>query len=449
MKLFGTNGIRWILREDRGVGFSLDLGLSIGTFYGAGKKISLGMDTRVTSPMIANAVVSGLLTCGCDVTNLGVVPTPVLQYAVRKLHSDAGVMVTASHNPPEFNGVKCIAGDGTEISKGDEGDIESIFENKGYAPVEWDCVGKEFHESAIQDAYRRIVYESIDLDGGRPFPVMVDCANATAIDYTPRILTRLGFGVRTLNAQPDGRFPGRLPEPTRNNLKDLMMVVKNSDVELGIAHDGDADRAIFVDEKGEYVTGDQSLALFAMEALERSGGGIIVVPINTSKTVLDVVAGMDGKLDLTPIGSPLIARRMIELDAVLGGEGNGGVIFPEHQYSRDGMMTAMRMARMLALRGGLSELVGALPEYHLMRTTVPIPKQQQREIVRSIREGAEGQVTDIDGVKISHDDHWVLVRPSGTEPVLRITVESDSRARTERILDDHVRLVQELIGSLT
>jgi phosphomannomutase/phosphoglucomutase len=218
-----------------------------------------------------------------------------------------------------------------------------------------------------------------------------------------------------------------------------------------LAHDGDVDRAIFVDDKGDYVTGDQSLAIFVADAIQRSGGGSVVVPVNTSKMVSDVVAANGGKIDYTPIGSPLIARQVKKTGAVLGGEGNGGVIFPKHQYCRDGMMTGVKMAHILTSKEmSLSEMIKELPEYHLMREKFSIPPGLSKEnLMDAVKTKADGEVITIDGVKMVFDDHWVLVRLSGTESVVRVTVESDSIAKASSILAQNTNMVKELIDSLS
>jgi phosphomannomutase/phosphoglucomutase len=230
----------------------------------------------------------------------------------------------------------------------------------------------------------------------------------------------------------------------------LIKAVRCADVDFGVAHDGDADRAIFIDEKGEYVTGDQSLAIFAMDAVSGKGGKVVTA-VNTSRVVEDAVQANGGEVVYTPIGSPLIARHMKDIGAVIGGEGNGGVIFSCPQYYRDGILSAVKMLHVLDNAGkSLSQLVSELPEYHLARTKLPLADRKLGEaVIANVKEIADVEVIDIDGIKMVQDNHWVLVRMSGTEPVLRITVESDSKDKTDSILDDHKKRVEEIIGSLS
>lgn len=440
--LFGTNGIRWIV-DTQNVNFPIKLGLTAGTYFGAGSRIALGMDTRTSGPMIFNAVLSGLEASGCDVIDLGVVPTPTLQYAVKELDVNGGIVVTASHNPPKFNGLKFIASDGTEFSREQESKIDSIYHEEALKRADWNKIGKHYCDRHIQAKHRESVISRVSIS--KPVSTVVDCGNGTAWNYTPDILTKLGCHVLTLNAQPDGRFPGRLPEPTEENISSLMMTVKQHGAEIGIAHDGDADRAAFVDDNGEFITGDNSLALFAIDAVKKNSGGKVVIPVNTSMTVLDVIKDNGGEPVITPVGSPLIARKMIDIGAVLGGEGNGGVIFPEHQFCRDGMMTAAKMVEIISTHGSVSDLIAELPDYCLKRDKLTIPPALIGPVMKKVKEDAQGEILDIDGIKIINEDHWILVRASGTEPILRVTVETKSDTQCDKLLQDNINWVKEII----
>ena len=444
--LFGTNGIRWIV-DSQNVNFPIKLGLTAGTYFGTGSRIAIGMDTRTSGPMIFNAVVSGLEASGCDVIDVGIVPTPTLQYAVKELNVNGGIVVTASHNPPKFNGLKFIASDGTEFSREQESKVNSIYYEEAFKRADWNKIGKIYHEKHVQAKHRGAVMSMVNVS--KSVSTVVDCGNGTAWNYTPDILSKLGCGVLTLNAQPDGRFPGRLPEPTKENIGALMKAVRQHDAEIGIAHDGDADRAAFVDDNGEFITGDNSLALFAIDAVIKNNGGKVVVPVNTSMTVIDAVKANGGEPVITAVGSPLIARKMIEIGAVLGGEGNGGVIFPEHQFCRDGMMTAAKMVEIISKQGSVSNLVAELPKYCLKRYKLKIPASLKDSIIKKVKEDAQGEVLDIDGIKMTYEDYWILVRPSGTEPILRITVETKSDSQCDKLLQDNINWVKEIISDLS
>ncbi|MFO7619437.1 MAG: phosphoglucosamine mutase [Thermoplasmata archaeon] len=447
-RLFGTNGIRWAIGNES-ADFPVRLGIDAGNFYGKGSEIAIGFDFRTSSPMIFNAAVSGLLSTGCNTIILGAVPTPVVQFAVKQMNLDGGLMVTASHNPPEFNGLKFFAADGTEISRKDEQEVERLHSIEPGRTVGWDSVGKCSFENHIQSIYKEKLRSFIKLKD-KNMTVIVDCANSVAIDYTPDIIANMGCRVLTLNAQPDGRFPGRMPEPLMENVGTLMSTVKAHDANMGVAHDGDADRATFVDEKGDYVTGNQSLALFAIGALKRHGGkGRVVVPINTSRMVEDVVKSNGGKIEYTAVGSPLIARRIMEIGAVLGGEGNGGAIFPEHQLCRDGMMAAVRMLEIVSNCGPMSSLVAELPKYGIKSAKLKIRPELKERILEQVRKDAANMVSDMDGIKTANEEGWMLIRASGTEPIIRVTVETRSEEISDRMLGEKVNYLREVITNLS
>ena len=268
-RLFGTNGIRWQPDKVDDHNFAIDMGMAIGTYFGKGKTICMGMDTRVTGPMIFSGVVSGILSTGCDVIDLGVVPTPTVQFGVRALKADGGIMITASHNPPEFNGLKCIDHDGTEMARVNEEKIEKIYFTKTFGVADWDAVGNISRNNEIVFRHCQHILSLFEPgEEWKQLKVVVDCSNGPAGNLTPHILRSLGCEVITLNAQPDGMFPGRMPEPLEKNLGGLMKAVVDTGADLGIAHDGDADRATFIDEKGNYVNGDESLAIFVIKTLE-------------------------------------------------------------------------------------------------------------------------------------------------------------------------------------
>src|SRR2546428_8084488 len=264
---------------------------------------------------------------------------------------------------------------------------------------------------------------------------------------TPCLLRSLGCRVISLNGQPDGAFPGRMPEPIPDHLGDLMRVVSEVHADLGIAHDGDADRAIFVDDKGSFVYGDKSLALLAKAAIQ-GRGGTVVTPVSTSSLIDDVVRAAGGRVVRTRVGSPIVARTMFETGAAFGGEENGGVIFRDHQFCRDGAMSAAKMLGLLAHEGKrLSSLTAALPQYHLKKTNVPVPVERRDAVLSSLVELTKGRKVDTtDGVKIVEPDAAVLVRPSGTEPIFRVYPEGRTPERPDALAAEGVDLIKKALG---
>ncbi len=449
-RLFGTNGIRWRPDKKQDHNFSVELGLAIGTYFGKGNTVCMGRDTRITGPVISAAVASGIMSAGCDIIDIGVVPTPTVQFGVKMLDVAGGVMITASHNPPEFNGLKCIDNDGTEMARDNEEKIEDVYFSKNFQYAGWDEVGKFKVNDEVSFAHMdRISSLIVPNSGWKKLKVVIDCSNGPAGKFTPNILRDMGCEVHTINAQPDGMFPGRLPEPLEKNLSGLMDTVANLGADLGIAHDGDADRATFVDEKGNYINGDESLALFAIDSLDAEKGKV-VVPVNTSRKVTDSIIDNGGEVELTPIGSPIIARRMKGIGARVGGEGNGGVIFPENMLCRDGIMTAAKMVEILATGDRkLSEMVSDLPDYTIIRSKFKCNEKLKHQVLDNVKKAmTDFEVIDIDGVKIEGDDWWVLLRPSGTEPIFRVTAEAANPQMAQDKLDEFKVLLKKIIQDL-
>ena len=448
-RLFGTNGIRGVVGEAMNADLAVKVGRAIGTFFEGGS-VGLARDPRLSGPMLARAAASGLMSAGCDVIDLGMVPTPCAQYFVAKSgHLKGAIVVTASHNPREFNGLKAIDARGMEMRREDEETIEAIyFENRFHAAA-WADVGSGRTDDTAISRYMEGIGAKIDAEaiGKRNPLVVIDPGNGAGCVVTPYLLRSLGCRVLTLNAQPDGAFPGRLPEPTPDHLGDLMRVVSEVHADLGVAHDGDADRAAFVDDKGAFVVGDKALALLAQAAV-KSRGGAVVTPVSTSSVVEDVVRAAGAKVIRTRVGSPIVARTMFESGAVFGGEENGGVIFPDHQFCRDGAMSAAKMLELLAHEGkSLSALVAALPQYHIKKANVAVPVERREAVLTSIVEFAKGRKVDTtDGVKILEGDGAVLVRPSGTEPIFRVYAEAKTPARADALADEGVALIQKALG---
>ncbi|HEC96317.1 MAG TPA: phosphoglucosamine mutase [Euryarchaeota archaeon] len=351
-RLFGTNGVRGIANKELTPSLALEVSMAIGTFLGEQKLIAVGRDTRISGDVIKSAVISGLLATGHEIIDIGVLPTPALQYFVKK-HKEvsAGVMITASHNPPEYNGIKLIWWDGTEASKDIEDKVEEIYFSKSFNLVPWNRTGTVLSYPAAVEEYIEGVLSVVDVERIREkeFYVVVDPGNGAAYKSSPELLSRLNAKVVTINAQPDGTFPARMPEPTPENVGYLSDIVKELGADFAVAHDGDADRAIFFDDKGRYIGGEYLLAMLSKHAILKTGKKVVVTAISSGRVVEDVVRSIGGEVVYTKVGSPVVARKMIELGdkVAIGGEENGGVMYPPHQYCRDGAVAIAVVKDML------------------------------------------------------------------------------------------------------
>ena len=449
-RLFGSNGVRGVVNQD--LTLELASGIVAAAGHVLGREMAVGRDGRTSSPMIRDAVVAALLSVGCDVHDMGVLPTPALQYLIRHLGLDGGIMVTASHNPPEFNGVKVQAGDGAEVSKETEERIEELYYRGEPKPVPWDQVGLVTEHDGME-SYIDAVLSQVDADAIREkgYKVALDTGNGVAALTAPQVASRLGCSVYTVNTEIDGSFPGRGSEPTPENLVALKAVMKTTGAHMGVGFDGDGDRSIVIDENGVAVWGDKTLSLVADWYMETHPNATVVTSVSTSAGLEKAVEAHGGRVHWEKVGSVLISRAMIELGAPIGGEENGGIMYGPHLPARDGTMAMALLLHVMAERGKpLSELIAKQPIGAKGKDRIPCPNEVKEELLRRLPEVADApEVNTMDGVKLSWPDgHWVMVRPSGTEPIARIYAEAETKERVTALIEDYKEKAGELIKSL-
>jgi len=415
---------------------ALDLGLALATYLGGKGSVVLGKDPRTSSDMIESCLTSGLLSGGCDVMKLGVVPTPVVSFAVRQFRAKAGVMITASHNPPEYNGIKFWGSGGMAYTPEQEEAIEGIYFGKQMKSIAWDRIGKVEAIDVLSDYINEIV-GTVKLK--RSYKVVVDCGNGAGSVVTPYLLRKLGCKVVTLNSQLDGFFPGRGLEPSPENLGELCSVVKSIGADLGIAHDGDADRAAAVDELGRVAQPDKLLGLISAHQIRRKKE-VVVTTVDASSVVDDCVAERGGKVVRTRVGDVSVATAIKKHKAVFGGEPSGAWIFPRVHLAPDGPLATIKILELLDSTGKkLSELLDMLPEYPTVREKVACPNEKKADVMKKFKIHAKREflgvkrILTIDGVRLKFESGWVLVRPSGTEPYIRVTVEGKTPTRAKEI----------------
>jgi phosphoglucosamine mutase len=445
-RYFGTSGIRGKVGEFLTPELALRAGRALGEYLGGGE-VAVGRDARVHGQAIASAVIAGLLSQGCRVVDVGVVCTPTLGCYVVEEGLDAGVMVTASHNPPEYNGIKFWNEDGMAFTPDQEREIEELMDGELSYPG-W----REFREAEGDGSAPRVhverILEEVGADG-EGLRVVVDCANGPSARVTPVVLREMGCEVITLNAHLDGHFPGRHPEPRPEHLGDLMRAVRSVGADLGIAHDGDADRVVFVTEEGEFAGYDEVLALVCRRILEEKGAGKVAVNVDASMVVDEVVRELGGEVVRTRVGDVYVAEAIKREGCVFGGEPNGTWIHPDVHLCPDGPLSAAWMVSLLVEEGRpLSELLEEVPRYPTLRESVECPEELKPKVMecveRRVREEYD-RIDTVDGVRVELKDGWALVRPSGTEPLVRVTVEAESRERAEELRDEFVRLVRECL----
>jgi phosphoglucosamine mutase len=424
MKLFGTSGIRGVVSSDL-VQLALKVGLAVGKIYNS---VVVGCDTRTSNDAMKSALISGLLTAGSRCCDAGVVPTPTLALAAREF--DAGAMLTASHNPPEYNGIKLLNPDGSAFSPFRQKQIEEMILHDSFAAASWDKIQRSsVYEGAVDKHVERIMR---DFPGGLHLKVAVDCGCGAASVITPYLLEKLGCEVVALNCHPSGFFP-RDAEPTEASLGDLMQTVLESGADLGIAHDGDADRMMAVDDRGRFVSGDKLLVLFARQA----GAKEVVTTIDASM----VIDEMGFAVTRTRVGDACVSEEL-KKGGDFGGEPSGSWVFPGISLCPDGIYAA---ARVVAMAGGqkLSQLADSIPHYPLLRGSLSSDGIVMSALEPLLADMEPLSVSNTDGIRLSFEDGWLLVRASGTEPKVRLTVEAKSEARARQLHDGAVKAIKD------
>ena len=445
-RLFGTFGVRRTANDVLTPEFASRLAACYGSQIQG--TVAVGGDTRTSTPMLKEAVKAGLLSSGCDVVDLGILPTPGVQYAVRKYY-DGGVMITASHNPPKYNGLKFLDEYGIGIPDEMDLAIEKLYFDEEPIRVPFSEIGQIYHNDKVIDEYVDEAVSKVDVEAIKEanLKVVVDCGSGAGCFTAPYLIRKLGCDVTTLNSQPDGFFPGRNPEPIEENLQELIHVVKELNADIGLAHDGDADRTICIDEKGNFVLGDKTFTLVEKQMLKENDGGIIVTTVATSQAIYDVAEEYNGEVIATAVGDLLVARKLKDENGLFGGEENGGLIFPDFVYGRDAVMTVAKILETVAKeKKPLSELVAELPVYYASKTKIECPDDEKEFVMSSIADEIQ-KTTDFeldltDGVKILKEDGWVIIRPSGTEPIFRCFAESDSQEKADEMTQWGLGLIE-------
>lgn len=445
-RLFGTFGVRRTANDVLTPEFATRLAACYGSVVKG--KIAVGADTRTTSPMLKDAVIAGLLSAGCDAVDLGTLPTPAVQYAVRQYY-DGGIMITASHNPPKFNGLKFLDEFGIGLPDDIELEIESLYFDSEPIRANWDEIGEKYTNDNIIDEYIRTAMSNVDVDAIKEanLKVVLDCGSGAGSFTAPYLVRELGCELTTLNCQADGFFPGRDPEPIEENLQELISVVKELGADIGLAHDGDADRTICIDENGAFVLGDKTFTLVEKQMLKENGGGTIVTTVATSQAIYDIAEEYNGEVIATAVGDLLVARKLKDTDGLFGGEENGGLIFPNFVYGRDAALTVAKILEIIAKeKKTLSELVSELPVYYSAKMKTECADDLKEEIMSKIaaevKETTDYELDTTDGVKIFKDGGWVIIRPSGTEPIFRSYSEGNSQEQADEMAEWGISLIK-------
>jgi phosphomannomutase/phosphoglucomutase len=436
MSIFRAYDIRGIFNKDLTTEIAEKIGKGFGTFIGEGKNISVGRDGRLSGETLRKIIINGLTSVGCNVTDIGMVPTPVLYFSVANKNLDGGAMITASHNPSEWNGFKlvkemalpCSEGTGLERVK------ENVFNNKFNEPKKKGITKK--YEKILTD-YFEYVLKRIKI--GKKLKVVLDPGNGVTSLTAPELFKKLGFDVIVLNEKIDGNFPAHPPEPTEENLQQLKEEVVKVNADFGVAYDGDGDRAVFVDEKGNIISsGSIVIMILAKYYLEKQKNAKIVFDVCCSKAVKEVIKNSGGIPFTTKVGYVHIKNKMANESAVFGGEYSNHLYFSEIYSIDDGVFASLKMAEILSNTDKkLSELVDSIPKYPaIFDWNFNCPDEVKFGVITKLKNKFEKlgmKILDLDGVKLFFDDGWVLWRASNTQPQIKVYVEADTENRLNEL----------------
>jgi len=423
MSLFGTSGIRRIADGDL-IDLALKVGMAVGQDY---ESVAVGCDTRTSSDAVKHAFISGLLMAGSRGYDIGVVPTPTLALAAGEY--EAGAMITASHNPPEYNGIKLLNPDGSAFDAGQQQQIEEMVSNGSPDIAQWSDINRyQTSDGVVENHIEHIMK---DLSGGAKLKIVLDCGCGAASVITPVLLKKMGCEVIAINCLPSGFFP-RAIEPNEDNLSTLIQATGEVNADLGIAHDGDADRMMAVDDKGRFIPGDKLLTLFALQ----TGAKEVVTTIDASM----VIDEMDFDITRTRVGDTYVSEQL-KKGGDFGGEPSGSWVFPGNSLCPDGIYAAARLVD-IATRQKLSLLVNDIPQYPLLRGSVEATGVDIDDLERNLLTMEPLSVDHTDGSKMNFEDGWLLIRTSGTEPKIRVTAEAKREVRVRELYDGAVKVIE-------
>lgn len=434
--MIGVSGVRGVIGKSLTPELITRFAMAFGTYLRGGTVI-VGRDTRVSGAMVKHSVFAGLISTGCQIIDLGIATTPSCSLSIVELKADGGIVISGSHNPVEWNALKFFRNDGICLNVEQGKELLDIYYQGSFRHAPWHSLKEDKQDYNAGQRHMKKVMANTDVDliHHRAPKVVLDSCNGAGSIITPKFLRQMGCEVTEVHCEPNGLFPHN-PEPIFVNLGDLCAKVKEVGADIGFAQDADADRLAIVDENGQFLGEEYTLALAVLATLEH-GKGPVVINLSTSRMSEDVARRFGCEVVHTPVGEANVAERMKAVHAVIGGEGNGGVINPEVHYGRDSLSGMAIVLQLLAQRGKkLSEIAAELPRYYMRKVKIDCTRDVALELVRRVQHEYAGQkMNQEDGIRIDWPDAWIHVRPSGTEPAVRIIGEATTPEKIDELCD--------------
>jgi phosphomannomutase len=448
--MISISGVRGIVGRSLTPELLVRLGEAFGTYMQSGRVV-VGRDTRVSGEMVKCAVFSGLLSTGCSIMDVGVVATPTATLMIEDLKADGGIVISASHNPVEWNALKFFRADGVYLNADEAGDLMRIYYSGDFVRKPWDALKtiEVVNDAEAHHVEKVLTILDVALIKSKKFRVALDCCNGAGVGVSLRLLRALGCSVEPIHCTPDGLFP-HTPEPNFINLQDLCRFTKDRGADIGFATDPDADRIAVVSENGDFLGEELSLALAAQYVLSRSTDRSrpVVINMSTSRVSEDVARNAGCEVIRTAVGEVNVAEKMEKVQAIIGGEGNGGVMDPRIHYGRDAIVGMGLILELMARSGkSCSHLAAALPQYQMIKTKLDCPTARSRELIRTFKNEAKAaRANTEDGLRLDWEDRWVHIRASNTEPVMRIIAEAKTREAAQALVDEYTQRVQSALN---
>jgi phosphoglucosamine mutase len=444
-RLFGTSGVRGIVYKDLTKDILRDLGQAIATNLPRRSWIIIANDTRKSRAEVKAAVVMGLIASGARVLDVGTLPTPALACITRNIGVDAGIMVTASHNPPEYNGIKLFSADGIGYSREQEKSVEQIYFRRNFR-TEVGSIQQAFELQRYYFDYLKQIFGANIFD--KKFRIVVDPGNGAASQFASDLFSNLGLEVLPLNDTPDGSFPGRNPEPREDTLVGTYEFLKETRADLAVCFDGDADRVVFVDEQG-FIGFDEAITFIASLAVKSSGKKRVATTVETGKLLEFGLQGMGVNVVRGMVGDVSVACLARSIDAAIGVEPVGVYIMPEAGFYPNSFLAALTLLRSVGSISEVRRFFDSVPKLYPKQRKIPCSNAEkfdlmQKVIARSTLFGI-GIPNTVDGLRLESEDSWLLIRPSGTEPIIRISAESTSEALTQVLLEKATSVITGLM----
>lgn len=444
-RLFGTSGIRGVVGKGLTLDLCYEIGKALGTSLAAQSKICLATDARQSRELVKEAITSGLLSTGINIADLGMLPTPALALVTREMGFASGVMLTASHNPPEYNGIKLFNKSTIGYSETQELEIEKLYFARKFRQGKGTL--EQIHN--VRQKYASLIKGKLPSSRiNRKLRLVIDPGNGAASGFASYIFAQMKLNVIPVNDEPDGHFPGRNSEPKEETLQGTVDFLRENDADLAICFDGDADRVVFCDKEG-FLGFNEMIAFISRLMVKKTGKKRVATTVETGRFLDLALEDLSVDVIRGKVGDVSVAYLTQEFEATLGVEGVGVYIFPELGYYPDSIFAALILLSHLSYPGQLREFFQSLPPMSFKKMKVSCTNALKKAIMAQLKESihflGSAEINTIDGLRIEFSDSWMLIRPSGTEPVIRVIAESTSRARADELIEKGTELVQNLV----